>query len=75
MREIAPRIVVDERVAFGKPVIRGTRVPAALVLGKLAGGMSMAEVAAEYELEREDLLAVLSYATQLLDQEYVLAIA
>ena len=26
MKEIAPRIVVDEKVAFGKPVIKGTHV-------------------------------------------------
>jgi uncharacterized protein (DUF433 family) len=38
--EIAPRISVDERIRFGKPVITGTRVPVDLVLGKLAGGMT-----------------------------------
>lgn len=38
MKEIAPRIVVDERVRFGKPVIKGTRVLVELVVGKLAGG-------------------------------------
>ena len=75
MKEIAPRITVDETVAFGKPVIQGTRVPVALVVGKLAGGMSMAEVAEEYELRQEDLLAALSYAARLLDEEQVLAIA
>lgn len=75
MRELAPRIVVDEEVAFGKPVIRGTRVPVALVIGKLAGGMSSAEVAEEYEIEREDILAALSYAARLVSEERVLAIA
>lgn len=62
MREIAPRIVVDERIASGKPVIRGTRVPVALVVGKLAGGMTAALVAQEYELDPQDPLAVLSFA-------------
>ena len=75
MREIAPRITVDERVAFGKPVIRGTRVPVALVVGKLAGGMTVLEVAEEYELEPDDILAALSYAARLLDDEQILAIA
>ena len=50
MKEIAPRITVDPGVAFGKPVIQGTRVPVAVVVGKLAGGMSFGEVAEEYEL-------------------------
>jgi uncharacterized protein (DUF433 family) len=36
--EIAPRIVVDQAVRFGRPVIRGTRVPVATVIAKLAGG-------------------------------------
>ena len=75
MREIAPRITVDEEIAFGKPVIRGTRVPVALLVGKLAGGMTVARVAEEYEVEPEDVLAALSYAARLLDEEQVLAIA
>jgi uncharacterized protein (DUF433 family) len=32
--EIAPKIVVDEKIRFGKPVIKGTRVPVYLILGK-----------------------------------------
>jgi len=43
--EIAPRISVDERVRFGRPVITGTRVPVDLVLGKLAGGLTFGEMA------------------------------
>jgi uncharacterized protein (DUF433 family) len=38
--EIAPRITVDEKIRFGKPVVKGTRVSVDLVLGKLAGGMT-----------------------------------
>ena len=75
MRELAPRITVDQGVAFGKPVIHGTRVPVALVIAKLAGGMSKAEVAAEYDLAEQDVLAALSYAAGLLNDEQVLAIA
>ena len=75
MRELAPRVTVDERVAFGKPVIRGTRVPVALILGKLAGGMTFIELSQEYALETEDILAALSYASHLVDEEQVRAIA
>jgi uncharacterized protein (DUF433 family) len=71
MTEIAPRIAVDETVAFGKPVIAGTRIPVDLVVGKLAGGMTYAEVAAEYGLKEEDILAVLAYAAQQLAGEEV----
>lgn len=59
--EIAPRISVNEKVRFGKPVITGTRVPVDVVLGKLAGGMTYEEVMAEYEITREDILAALHY--------------
>ncbi len=72
--EIAPRIVVDERVRFGKPVIKGTRVPVELILGKLAGGMAVEEVMREYELKREDVLAALAYAAHLIAEEQVRAV-
>ena len=61
--EIAPRISVNEKVRFGKPVITGTRVPVELILGKLAGGMSYDEVIKEYEIAIDDILAVLDYAS------------
>ena len=38
MLQIALRIVVDEKVRFGKPVIEGTRVPVDLVLGSSRAG-------------------------------------
>jgi uncharacterized protein (DUF433 family) len=64
--EIAPRITVDEKIRFGRPVIKGTRVPVDLILGKLAGGMTYDEVMAEYDLAREDILAALKYAAKAL---------
>jgi len=69
--EIAPRISVDEKIRFGKPVISGTRVPVDLILGKLAGGMTYEEVMAEYEVTREDILAVLDYAAKTLSNEEI----
>ncbi len=74
MVEVAPRIVVDEAVRFGRPVVRGTRVPVDTVVGKLAGGMSVAEVAEEYGLEREDVLAALHYAAEIVESEQVRAV-
>ena len=72
--EIAPRISVNEKVRFGKPVITGTRVPVDLILGKLAGGMTYEEVMAEYEIAREDILAVLDYAAKTLSSEEIRAV-
>jgi uncharacterized protein (DUF433 family) len=63
------RIVIDPKVCHGKPVIRGTRTPVALVVGGLAGGMSFEDVQREYDLTIEDVRAALRFAGELLDQE------
>lgn len=49
-KEIFSGIVVNPKIKFGKPVIKGTRIPVDLILGKIAGGMRMEEVKREYEL-------------------------
>jgi uncharacterized protein (DUF433 family) len=64
--EIAPHITVDPAIHHGTPVITGTRVPAEIVVGSLAGGMSKTEVMAEYELTQEQVEAALSYAAMLI---------
>ncbi len=69
MIEIAHKITVDEKVRFGKPVVKGTRVSVDLVLDKLAGGMEMEEIIKEYQISKEDILAVLHYAAQVLGHE------
>lgn len=72
---LAPRIIADPRILSGKPVIEGTRVPVELVVGKLGGGMSFEDIAAEYEITREDILAALAYASSILSLEEVRGIA
>ncbi len=71
---VAPRIVVDPAVCFGKPIVEGTRVPVELVLGKLAGGMAIEAVCQEYELTREDVLATLAYAANTVATEEIRAV-
>jgi len=73
MKEIAPGIAVNRGVRFGKPVIKGTRVPADLVVKKLAGGMTIEKVMEEYSLKREDVMNALSYAAKLMSEEEVRA--
>ena len=72
--EIAPRIVVDENVCFGKPVIKGTRVPVVVVLHELAHGMSPEEVAREYHITVEDVRAALAYAASVIANETVVVL-
>jgi len=60
------RITIDPAICHGKPCIRGLRYPVETVLEWLAGGMTIEEILADYEdLEREDILAALSYAARL----------
>ena len=69
------RIVIDPAVRHGKPVIKGSRVPLELVLGSLAGGMAIDEILKEYDLQKEDVLAALAYATRLIAGEEISAYA
>jgi uncharacterized protein (DUF433 family) len=65
------RIVIDDKIHFGKPVIKGTRVPVELVIAKLAGGMTLEEVQKEYQISRNDVLAALKYAAKTLSGEEI----
>ncbi len=56
------RIVIDPEIQHGKPVIRGTRVPVARIVGGLAGGMTEDEIKREYEVTTADIRAALAYA-------------
>ncbi|MGQ9532468.1 MAG: DUF433 domain-containing protein [Desulfotomaculales bacterium] len=64
--EISPGIVVDPGVRAGKPVIKGTRVPVDVVLGRTAGGATYDELMREYDLTRDQILAALRYAAETL---------
>ena len=60
------RITIDPAICHGKPCIRGLRYPVENILELLASGMTIDQILADYEdLEREDILAALSYAARL----------
>ena len=57
------RIEINPRVCGGQPVIKGTRIPVAVILEQLAEGQSWDELLRSYpELQRIDLQAALHYA-------------
>ncbi|KAA5803977.1 DUF433 domain-containing protein [Alkalicaulis satelles] len=69
-----PRISIDPAIMFGKPCIKGTRVPVYLILRKLSSGMSEAEIHEAYpHLEQGDVQAVLAYAADQLEEPVVAA--
>jgi uncharacterized protein (DUF433 family) len=63
------RIVIDPQICHGKPVIRGTRTPVAIVVGSLAGGMTSEQVQREYDLTPSDIQAALAFAAQRVEEE------
>ena len=63
------RITINPDVLVGKPVIKGTRLSVEFIVGLLAQGWIMEDVLEEYQLAREDVLACLAYAHQLLADE------
>jgi uncharacterized protein (DUF433 family) len=63
------RIVIDPKICHGKPVIRGARLPVAIVVGSLAGGMTFDEVEREYGITKDDIRAALKFAGELVEQE------
>lgn len=66
------RITIDPDICHGKPTIRGLRYPVEMILGLLSAGMSHEEILADYEdLENEDILAALAYATRLIQVKRV----
>jgi uncharacterized protein (DUF433 family) len=56
-------IAVDPGLRSGKPCIKGTRITVYDVLEYLAGGMSEAEILADFpDLTRDDVRACLAFA-------------
>jgi uncharacterized protein (DUF433 family) len=67
-----PRIALDPDVLAGKPVVRGTRLSVEFVIGLLADGWSEADIIENYPgLSRDDILACLAYARDILSAEKV----
>jgi uncharacterized protein (DUF433 family) len=63
---LSDRITIDPDICHGKPTIRGLRYPIEMILELLSSGMTLEEILADYEdLEREDILAALAFATRL----------
>lgn len=60
------RVTLDLNICHGKPCIRGLRYPVEFILELLSSGMSIEEILADYDdLERDDIVAALLFATRL----------
>jgi uncharacterized protein (DUF433 family) len=67
------RIISDADIMLGKPVIKGTRITVELILKKLSEGIDLKTLLEYYpRLEQEDILAVLSYAAEVISKEQII---
>jgi len=75
MEEPIDRIMIDQEVLSGKPVIKGTRIPVYLIIELLANSMTKNEILRQYPtLKKEDIKAALVYASKCLENEETIVI-
>ena len=67
------RIAVDQAIHFGKPCVRGTRIPVVDVLELVRARKTFEEIIRDYypELQPVDIQACLQYAIEVLAIEEV----
>jgi uncharacterized protein (DUF433 family) len=64
-KNLLERITINPQVMVGKPIVRGTRIPVAMILRMLGQGISPEEILHEYpRLERAEVDAALAYAAR-----------
>ena len=72
MEDLMARIVIDQRVMVGKPIIKGTRITVDAILDSLASGMTIEEIAKDYVVKVEDVRAAIAYARKIVAGEEVI---
>jgi uncharacterized protein (DUF433 family) len=72
MKTLTDRITIDANICHGKPIIRGLRYPVENMLELMASGMTIDELLADYpDLEHEDFLACIEYASKLVQSKSI----
>ena len=67
-----PRIEINPKVMFGKPVIKDTRITVEHILRKLAGGMAIQEILKDHpQITGDDILAAQEFAADYLAEEEI----
>lgn len=71
MKSHTERIIINENICNGKPVIKGTRITVQTILEYLSAGDSASEILKEYpSLKPDDIKACLMFASKLMDNKY-----
>ncbi len=72
--EVSPGVTIDPEVRFGKPVLKGTRMDVATLLGRMAAGETAEALSEEYALRGAAVRDALLYAKSILVRETVSAL-
>ncbi len=69
--QLLSRVEVNPKIMVGKPVIKGTRLPVALILELLAAGQTNKQIIAEYaKIDEQDIAACLYMAAHTIKHIY-----
>jgi uncharacterized protein (DUF433 family) len=72
--KLLKRIVINPKIMLGKPVIKGTRLTAEIIVQKIAFGETIESIRRDYPfLTEDDIRAALLYAAKRLAHEEVYA--
>ena len=72
MDALLTRITINPNICHGKPTIRGMRYTVEHMLELMASGMTIQELLEDYpDLENDDFLACLSFASKLIQVKSV----
>ena len=70
--ELIQRITINPNICHGKPSIRNKRYTVESILEYMAGGDSIEEILQEFtDLEKDDILACLTFAYKMLQNKSV----
>ena len=70
------RIIIDEAICNGKPIIRGYRITVKTILEYLAAGETIQGILEAYPfLEEADIFACIQFAAKAMDSEHYSLIA
>lgn len=58
------KIVQNQSVHFGEPVVEGTRVTVSAIVGAIASGDTLEQVAEDYGISKEDVLEAVNFALE-----------
>lgn len=73
MTLISERIIIDDEICNGKPVIEGTRITVNTILEFLTAGDSADDIIKQYpSLTKEDITACLKFAADMANRHFTL---